>query len=218
MAAGTLVGPPIDWFALSPLLVLLGGAMFLLVVGALTPQWPRGLYAFVAASTAGASAVLAFTLWDDISDKGPKFLVKDALIFDTFSMWVTITISVAVLLTALITDDYLRRERQDGPEVYALYLLSAIGGIVMGSAGDLIVLFLGLEILSIALYVLAASHRRRAESQESGLKYFVLGGFSSAFFLYGVALIYGSAGSTNYAEILRSFNGAVPTDLSTEGA
>ena len=63
-------------------------------------------------------------------------------------------------------------------------------------------LFLGLEILSIALYVMAASHRKRIESQESGLKYFVLGGFSSAFFLYGVALVYGGAGSTNFDKIV----------------
>ena len=67
----------------------------------------------------------------------------------------------AVFLVSLLTDDYLRREGLDGPEIYALYLLAAIGGIVMGAANDLIVLFLGLEILSIALYVLAASHRKR---------------------------------------------------------
>ena len=73
-------------------------------------------------------------------------------------------------------------------------------------------LFLGLEILSIALYVLAASHRRRIESQESGIKYFVLGGFSSAFFLYGIALIYGGAGSTNFTTIVDSFNATVPLD------
>ena len=108
------------------------------------------------------------------------------------------------MLVALVTDDYLRREELDGPEVYALYLLAALGGIVMGSANDLIVLFLGLEILSIALYVLAASHRRRIESQESGIKYFVLGGFSSAFFLYGIALVYGSAGSTNFTDDRRA--------------
>ena len=102
--------------------------------------------------------------------------------------------------SSLSTDSYLRRENLDGPEVYALYLLSAVGGVVMGSANDLIVLFLGLEILSIALYVLAASNRRRSESQESGIKYFVLGGFSSAFFLYGVALLYGGAGSTNFID------------------
>ena len=73
----------------------------------------------------------------------------------------------------------------------------------MASANDLIVLFLGLEMLSIALYVLAASHLRRIQSQESGIKYFVLGGFSSAFFLYGIALIYGATGSTNMAPDLQ---------------
>ncbi len=72
---------------------------------------------------------------------------------------------------------------------------------IMASANDLIVLFLGLEILSIPLYVLAGSHLRRAESQEAALKYFVLGGFSSAVFLYGAALIYGATGSTNLTEI-----------------
>ena len=75
---------------------------------------------------------------------------------------------------------HVRREDIDGPEIYSLYMMAAIGGIVMGAANDLIVLFLGLEILSIALYVLAASHRKRIQSQEAGLKYFVLGSFSSA--------------------------------------
>ena len=91
-----------------------------------------------------------------------------------------------------------------------MYLLAAIGGVVMGSANDLVVLFLGLEILSIALYVMAASHRRRIESQESGIKYFILGGFSSAFFLYGIAMVYGTAGSTNFTTIVESFNANVP--------
>jgi NADH-quinone oxidoreductase subunit N len=82
----------------------------------------------------------------------------------------------------------------------------------MTSANDLIVLFLGLEVLSISFYVLAASHRRRIESQESGIKYFVLGGFSSAFFLYGIALVYGATGSTNLDAIVSSFNESVATD------
>ena len=73
-------------------------------------------------------------------------------------------------------------------------------------------LFLGLEILSIALYVLAASNRRRSASQESGIKYFVLGGFSSAFFLYGVALLYGGVGSTNFTTIITSLNTTVSLD------
>ena len=72
----------------------------------------------------------------------------------------------------------------------------------MASANDLIVLFLGLEALSLALYVMAASQLRRIESQESGMKYFVLGGFSSAFLLYGIALVYGATGSTNLTRIV----------------
>src|SRR3954453_17350809 len=80
-------------------------------------------------------------------------------------------------------------------------MLSASGGMFMAAANDLLVLFLGLEILSIALYVLAAFHRRRAESGEAGMKYFILGGFASALFLYGVALVYGGTGSTNMQEI-----------------
>jgi NADH-quinone oxidoreductase subunit N len=81
----------------------------------------------------------------------------------------------------------------------------------MASANDLIVLFLGLETMSIAMYVLAASHRRRIQSQESGIKYFVMGGFSSAFFLYGVALVYGGAGSTRFDRIVAAFNYVAPT-------
>ena len=110
----------------------------------------------------------------------------------------------------MTTDDYLRREAFDGPEVYALFLVAATGGIVMASANDLIVLFLGLETLSLAFYVLAASYRRKAGSAESGIKYFVLGGFSSAFLLYGIALVYGAIGTTNISEMVAALSGSVP--------
>ncbi len=95
----------------------------------------------------------------------------------------------------------MRREKATGPEFQALMLLSASGAMIMGEANDLIVVFLGLEILSIALYVLAAMNARRAESGEAALKYFVLGAFSSAVFLYGIALVYGATGSTNLPQI-----------------
>jgi len=209
----TFVGPEVGWFALSPLLTLLGGALGLMLLGALTPQWPKGLYAFVSATTAGAAAVLAMVQWDDITDNGPTTLVAGALAFDTFAMFMTITICIAVILVSLLSDDYLRGTPNDGPEIYALYLVAAIGGIVMSSANDLIVLFLGLETLSLALYVLAASNRRSSESAESGLKYFVLGGFASAFFLYGIALVYGATGSTNITEMVTALQSSA--DLST---
>jgi NADH-quinone oxidoreductase subunit N len=216
LAADTLQGPKVDWFALSPILVLLGGAMALLVLASLTPQWPKRGYALFTIAVAGAAGVMGFILWNHINHEGPKLLVGDVMWLDKFGVWIAITVCVGVLMAALITDDYLRREGIDGPEVYALYLLAAIGAIVMGAANDLIVLFLGLEILSIALYVLAASHRKRIESQESGLKYFILGGFSSAFLLYGISLIYGSTGSTRYDRIAARFSEVIELTRSKE--
>jgi NADH-quinone oxidoreductase subunit N len=209
-AADTLQGPSISWFALSPLIVLLGGTMVLLVAAALTPQWPKRLYASFTAAVAIGASVLGFLLWHRIDTRGASTLVGNAMRFDKMAVWVTLTILAAVFLTSLVTDDYLRREGLDGPELSALMMMAAIGGIVMGAANDFIVLFLGLEILSISLYVMAASHRKRMQSQESGLKYFVLGGFSSAFFLYGVALVYAGTGSTNFTTIINQLADRVP--------
>jgi NADH-quinone oxidoreductase subunit N len=208
-AADTLQGPKVDWYAISPLLVLLGGAMVLLVVGALTPAWPKRCYALYTAAVAAGAGVMQVTLWHRIDDKGTATLIGDALSLDKTGVWLGLTICVAVFLAAFLTDDYLRREGLDGLELYVLYLLAALGGLVMAAANDLVVLFLGLEILSIALYVMAASHRKRIKSQESGIKYFVLGGFSSAFFLYGIALVYGGAGSTNFSKIVAGFDATI---------
>jgi NADH-quinone oxidoreductase subunit N len=123
------------------------------------------------------------------------------LVIDGFSVLIVITVSIAVLLTALVADGYLRREGIVGPEFHVLAMVSASGAMMMGAANDLIVVFLGLEILSIALYVLAAFNHRRAASGEAALKYFVLGSFSSAIFVYGIALTYGATGSTNLGQI-----------------
>jgi NADH-quinone oxidoreductase subunit N len=191
-------GPSVDWWSVTPLVTLLGAALVLLLGGALAPRaWRPGWYAgFTAVAALGAAVVQGF-LWDDVIDYGPKELVRGALVLDGIGLFLGISICVAIALAALVSDNYLRREDLDGPEVYALYLMAGLGGMVMAASNDLIVLFLGLETLSIALYVLAAAHRKRPESQEAGLKYFVLGGFSSAFFLYGIALIYGATGTTS---------------------
>ena len=204
------IGPSIDWFALSPLLTLVGGALAILLVGALTPAWPRGWYATATAITAGAAGVLAWFNWLEIDRSGPGFLVAGALSFDVLAQFITLIICGGVILVALISDDAIRASGTEAPEVYGLYLLAASGAVVMAMANDLIVLFIGLESLSLALYVLAASARRRPASQESGLKYFVLGGFASALFLYGVALVYGGTGSTNLSAIIDEFQGPVP--------
>ncbi len=205
-------GPDVQWFALTPILVLVGASLFLLVAGALTPPWPRGLYAFATASAAGAAGILSMVLWDDVSDEGTKTLVGGALAFDTFAEFVTITICAAVVLVALTSDDYLRREELDSPEIYALFLVAAAGAVVMAAANDLIVLFIGLETMSLAFYVLVASYRRKRGAAEGAIKYFVLGGFSSAFLLYGIALVYGATGSTNISKMVDAVANGIPVE------
>jgi NADH-quinone oxidoreductase subunit N len=162
-----------------------------------------GVYALATVVIAFFAMFSAVPLWREVTDpaRGPYSVVAGSVSIDGFSVFFTFVICAAVVLAAMLADGYLRREGLDGAELYVLILLSASGGVIMASANDLIVMFLGLEILSIAAYVLAAMHLRRAESQEAGMKYFVLGAFSSAFFLYGVALVYGSTGSTNLSRI-----------------
>jgi NADH-quinone oxidoreductase subunit N len=144
------------------------------------------------------SLAATWGVWTDRYEADGAFgLVGDQLGADGFSLVTTGIIAGAIVLVALLLDDYLEREGMAGAEMYVLMLFSGAGGAVMASANDLIVLFLALETLSIAVYVMAAMHMRRSESQEAGLKYFVLGAFSSAFLLYGIALTYGAAGSTN---------------------
>ncbi len=207
--AQEFIAPEVEWWHLSPIIALVGGALFLLVAGALTPTWPRNLYAAVTVLAAGLAGALAMFQWDTVTDDGPSTLMSRALAFDTFAQYLTITVCAATVLVALVTADELRRAGKDGPEVYAMFLVAATGAVVMGAANDLIVLFLGLETLSLALYVLAASDRNRTASQESGIKYFVLGGFASAFFLYGIALVYGGTQSTNIGEIIEFFQNNV---------
>ena len=191
--------PSIDWLAIAPLIVLLGGTLLVLVTGSLTKVWPRGLYAVSTAVLSAAALVVEMVLWNRVGHEGPVSIINNALAIDRFTLFVWIGVTIATGLVSLSTSEYLRREQLEGPETYSMYVCAAIGAMIMAASNDMVVLFLGLETLSIALYVLAASHRRRVDSQESGLKYFVLGGFASAFFLYGIALVYGAVGTTNIA-------------------
>jgi NADH-quinone oxidoreductase subunit N len=197
--------PSVAWKALAPVLILIGGATLILAVSAMTRRGAKSsLFAVTTVITALAAMAAAVPLWREVTDphKGAYTAIKGAITVDGFSVFFTFLVCAAVVLVALLADGYLRREGLDVAELYVLMLLSASGGLIMAAANDLIVMFLGLEILSIAAYVLAAMHLRRTESQEAGMKYFVLGAFSSAFFLYGIALVYGSTGSTNLSRVV----------------
>jgi NADH-quinone oxidoreductase subunit N len=196
--------PKLDWAAAAPLLILCGAALLLLLGATLTATKPaKGTYAIITVLACAFTIGSAGVLWSRVTDvdRGAFTTAKGALTVDGFSVFFIVVISLGIALAALLADDYLRREGLDGPELYVLMLLSGAGGIVMAMANDLIVIFLGLETLSIALYVLAGFNRRRAESRESALKYFVLGAFASAFLLYGIAFVYGATGSTNLGDI-----------------
>jgi NADH-quinone oxidoreductase subunit N len=194
--------PNVEYSVLLPTLIMLGGAVLLMVLGSLLPRRPRlPWHAGFAILTAVGAIAASIPLWFRVRDDGPISAVANAVRVDGLSIFVGIVIAVGVILSSLLAAGYLKRERLEGPEPYVLLLLSASGGLMMASANDLLVLFLGLEILSLAVYVLAGIHVRRARSGEAALKYFVLGAFSSAFFLYGIALVYGATGSTNLSEI-----------------
>ena len=200
--APTIHVPHVDYLSILPMLIMLGGALLLMLVSSLFKRIMdvrAGTVTTVVVSL--AALVAALVQWDHVATHGPSVTIAGAIAYDGFDVFIQVTVSIAMLLTALIGDGYLRREGIEGPEYYVLAMVSASGAMMMGAANDLIVVFLGLEILSIALYVLAAFNHKRAESGEAALKYFVLGGFSSAVFLYGIALTYGATGSTNLVQI-----------------
>jgi len=201
-AAAGLHIPKITYLSILPELVLMGGAVGIMILSSLgrRPMTPS-LLTGSTVLTGLASLSLSLVQWFDVANHGAHAAVASAVVEDGFSALVAVLVSCAVVLAALVGDGWMRRERLVGPELGVLMLLSASGAVIMGAANDLIVVFLGLEILSIPLYVLAAMNARRAESGEAGLKYFILGAFSSAVFLYGVALTYGATGTTNLSQV-----------------
>ena len=193
--------PTVDWWVLVPQIILVGAALGLLLVASLkTRSLPGWVSTIVSIATGAAVAIVAAVQWATWGAT-PRSTLAGAFVSDGFSLLLTVLVGAGVVMTALVAHSALDRYGMALPEFAALLLASAAGAVVMAGANDLIVLFLGLESLSIALYVLIALAGRRASARESAMKYFVLGAFSSAFFLYGIALVYGATGSTNISRI-----------------
>ena len=206
MLSAGLLAPEIQWASLVPMLALLAGACILLL-STLFPSLPRWFSPSLTVASAAVAGVAACVRWNELYWRKGTFLVGGSVVEDRFSVFATIVISVAVVCAALLMTVHHAEENGDQLEQFALLLTSAIGAIVMVASNNLIVLFLGLEILSLSLYLLAASDRRREQSQEAGLKYFVLGGFASAFLLYGIALVYGATGAVSISGIADRLSG-----------
>jgi NADH-quinone oxidoreductase subunit N len=186
-----------------PEIVLALGAMALLMLGAF-----RGEHTAVAANWLGIGLLVAagaIILWlpgGTLTTFGGSFVVDP---FARFLKLLALTGSAGAILMSF---DYLAREKQQKFEYPVLILLSTAGMLMLISAADLIALYLGLELMSLALYVVAAINRDSARSAEAGLKYFILGALSSGMLLYGASLVYGFTGTVSFAGIAKAANPA----------
>ena len=179
-----------------PELVLALGAMVLLIIGAWRGQEATALVTGLAVVLLIVTGVLEWMLpAGKLTSFGGSFIV------DSFARFLKITALIGSVATLILSREFLSDPSRHIFEFAILVLLSTLGMMVLISAGDLITLYLGLELMSLALYVVASSHRDNAKSTEAGLKYFVLGALSSGMLLYGASLVYGFTGTVSFAGI-----------------
>lgn len=208
--------PPVldvRWEQLAPALTLLLTA----VVSLLFALFQKNAKQTAAIALVGVATAFVFTLSTFLQGDAEAGSFGMRYLADTPALAFTFLVLVGTALAVLVSYDYLGRAGLDHPEYYPLMLLSALGAVVMASAGDLITLVLGLEILSLPVYVLSAWRTGARASEEAGMKYFLLGAFASAIFVYGAALVYGATGSFLYADVAAALRGGSGVLLATLG-
>ena len=200
--------PTVDYIRILPELVLsIFGIIAMMVdpvIPSHDPKKPLGIIALLGVLTSLAATAYQAQYYGDA--------FFNMVRVDTFSVFFHVVILLIVLVVVLSSFDYLEVQRIKAGEYYALILFAAVGMMLMTSAIELVLIFIALEISSIATYILAGFRRRAAESAEASLKYFLLGSFATAFFLYGVAMVFGATGTTNVyriAEVLTTQHSVV---------
>ncbi len=198
--------PTLDLVPLYPLLVVTGWAVLVLLAD-LFVQHKRAL-GYLALTGVIVAAVVTVALWPGVPTSFQNMAISDGQ-----ALFFNLVFLVTGALGLLVAIEYLERKDLQRGEYYALLMFSLAGMIAMAAAEDLLIVFLGLEMMSVALYVLSGSNQRDMSSIEAAMKYFILGSFASAFFLYGIALTYAAAGSTNLAQIGSWLSGrGIPKD------
>jgi NADH-quinone oxidoreductase subunit N len=197
LAASQVKGPHIDWAALSPILAPAVGGLVVLLVGLLRSAVIRERIV-PALSIVAFAATIGCAIW---RFDHPASIVSGALRIDDLALILDMLFSVAGIATVLLSWGGLAPREAGQGEYHALLLFSVMGMAVFVSAQNLVTLFIGIELLSIPLYVLCASESHREHSLESGLKYLVIGSVGSATLAYGLALVYGASGSTDFSGI-----------------
>ena len=200
--------PSVDYIRILPEIVLSVFGIIVMMADPLlaeqSPKKPLGIIAII-----GTLAGLAATAYQT-RYYGSAFY--HTISVDTFSVFFHIVVLLIALVVILTSFEYLEVQRIRSGEYYGLILFGSVGMMLMSSAVELVLIFIALEISSISTYILAGMRRRAAESAESSLKYFLLGSFATAFFLYGVALVFGATATTNVYGIAKYLQGQ-PTPL-----
>ncbi len=197
LATAHLKGPHIDFAGLSPLIALLGGATIVLIVGLIRSRFVRAqVVPLLTLVALGATAGLSIWQWNE-----GKSIVSGALRIDDLSLVLNLILVAGATFTVLLAWRSLAAREAAHGEFHALLLSSVAGMSLLAAAQNTVALFVGLELLSIPLYVLCATELRREHSLESGLKYLIVGAVGSATLLYGLAMIYGATGATDFGAI-----------------
>ena len=200
--------PHIDWAAFSPVIALVGGSLVVLLAGLLRSRFVReSVVPFL--TLAAFATTLGLTIWQWDANTS---IISGALRVDDLALALNGIFCVAGITATLLSWRALAPREAAHGEFYALILASTAGMLVLVAAQNLVTVFLGLELLSIPLYVLCATELRREHSLEAGLKYLIIGSVGSATFLYGLAFIYGASGSTDFAGIATGLEGEPLTD------
>src|SRR6266446_5477672 len=215
--------PDINLTLIAPeMIVGIAGVVIMLVdaFGRRGQRWVTGTLSIAALVAAGVAS-----LWLGIGSSAPHDAFNGMIVLDELRLSFTLIFLIVSILTILIAMVWIEVEGLPAGEFHALLLFATCGMMLMASAGDLVIVFLGLEILSIATYVMAGFRRTDVRSNESSLKYFILGSFASAFLLYGIALIYGATatspdlpGTTNIPTIAARLNQSLYPPLLFAGA
>src|SRR5574340_1107799 len=185
-----------DLLAILPELVVIGAACLILVLDPILPASKKDLLAWLTLST------LAICLGLTSSQMtGRVFAFSDLVVIDAYASFWKLLLYIVTGLTVLLSLAYLKAERLNIGEYYGFILLALAGMMLMVSGADLLTIYLGTELMSLSLYVMAGLKRTEARSLEASAKYFVLGAFSSEILLYGISLLYGLAGSTKLVSI-----------------
>jgi NADH-quinone oxidoreductase subunit N len=211
---GMIEAPQIAWVALLPFLAVSVTALLTLLVDLATEGPDREGLGWIGLVGLVVTAIISVALWNTHAST-----LSDAIIVDRYGLFFTLLFCVVAALTLLMSMSYLELTDIRTGDYYTLILLATTGMVLMASATDLIIIFLGLEVMSIAAYVLAGISRRELRSNEAALKYFLLGAFATGFLLFGIALLYGATGSTTLGAIAQRIGaaGTVQPTLVTAG-